>query len=300
LYVIGPDGKVWSTFWPVAAGSVGWANWFAIGDKTFPQGSSIGVIHPRSDEGAVSLYAIDSDGKVWSTFWPAAQGSMDWANWFAIRAQTFPQGSPIRVLPPPTRRASDLLYVIGPDGKVWSTFWPAATGSVDWANWFPIGHKTFPQGSSISVIHPRSEEGAVSLYAIDSDGKAWSTFWPAATGSVDWGSWVPIGDKTFPRGAVIRLLHRSCEDGAVSHYAIGSDGKVWSIFWAAAAGSVDWANWFPIGDKTFPRSRVSVIHPRAGEGTVSLYVIGPDGKVWSNFWPAAPGSLVWNGWFAIS
>jgi hypothetical protein len=48
------------------------------------------------------------------------------------------------------------------------------------------------------VIHPRSDEGAVSLYVIGSDGKVWSNFWPVAKGSFAWNGWFPVGNNTFP------------------------------------------------------------------------------------------------------
>jgi hypothetical protein len=50
---------------------------------------------------------------------------------------------------------------------------------------------------------------------------------------------------------------------------------------------------FPLG------STISAVHPRLDEGAVSLYVIGPDGMVYTNFWPA-PGSANWSGWSAIA
>jgi hypothetical protein len=58
-------------------------------------------------------------------------------------------------------------------------------------------------------------------------------------------------------------------------------------------------NPFPLlGDGRFGAAGISVVHPRSDEGAVSLYVLGFDGKVWSNFWPKAPGSLDWAGWFS--
>ena len=73
-----------------------------------PVGRGRTAIHPRSDEGAVSLYAAGLDGRVWSAYWPAA-------------------------------------------------------GSTNWSGWYPIGTNTFVTGAPITAIHPRSDEGAVSL-----------------------------------------------------------------------------------------------------------------------------------------
>ncbi|HEX4728531.1 MAG TPA: hypothetical protein VH298_12085, partial [Jatrophihabitans sp.] len=92
------------------------------------------------------------------------------------------------------------LYAAGLDGRVWSAFWPKAPGSTDWSGWFPIGENTFVTGAPVTAIHPRSDEGAVSLYAAGLDGRVWSAFWPKAPGSTDWSGWFPIGENTFVTG----------------------------------------------------------------------------------------------------
>src|SRR5262249_15715421 len=150
------DGRVWSSFWPVSPGSSQWSTWFPVGDNTFPLGSSVSVIHPRSDQGAVSLYVIGNDGQVWSNFWPAP-GAGKWNGWFPIGPNILPRGSPVSVIHPRSVEGAVSLYVIGADGQVWSNFWPAP-GSSNWSGWFPIGPNTFPVGAPVSVIHPRSDE----------------------------------------------------------------------------------------------------------------------------------------------
>ncbi len=63
---------------------------------------------------------------------------------------------------------------------------------------FPLlGDGRFQIAGPVSVIHPRSDEGAVSLYVVGLDGKVWSNFWPSAD-SGQWAGWFPVGDNTFP------------------------------------------------------------------------------------------------------
>jgi hypothetical protein len=143
------------------------------------------------------------------------------------------------------------LYAPGLDGRVWSAFWPKTAGSTDWSGWFPIGDNKFAPGATITAVHPRSLDGAVSLYAPGLDGRIWSAFWPKTAGSTDWSGWFPIGDNKFVPGATITALHPRSLDGAVSLYAPGLDGRVWSAFWPKTAGSTDWSGWFPIGDNSF-------------------------------------------------
>jgi hypothetical protein len=218
-----------------------------LGDGRF-RAAGISALHPRTDEGAVSLYVIGIDGKVWSNFWPAGN-TVNWNGWFPIGDNVFPQGSPISALHPRTDEGAVSLYVIGIDNKVWSNFWPAGK-TANWNGWFPVGANVFPQGSPISAIHPRTDEGAVSLYLIGIDGKVWSNFWPAGN-TVNWNGWFPIGNNVFPLGFQISALHPRTDEGAVSLYLIGIDGKVWSNFWPAG-NTVNWNGWFPIGGNVFP------------------------------------------------
>jgi hypothetical protein len=116
----------------------------------------------------------------------------------------------------------------------------------------PVTDDPFPIAAIIggrTAIHPRSDEGAVSLYAAGLDGRVWSAFWPSGSGS-DWSGWFPIGENTFVTGAPVTAIHPRSDEGAVSLYAAGLDGRVWSAFWPSGSGS-DWSGWFPIGDNTF-------------------------------------------------
>jgi hypothetical protein len=202
------------------------------------------------------------------------------------------------VVPIKTRRdeGSTTLFIGGIDGKVWSNFWPLGTTG-RWNGWFPIGDNTFPLGTPVSAIRPRSGEGAVSLYVVGSDGKVWTNFWPAGI-TMNWNGWFHLDDNTFPPRSPISVIHPRSDEGAVSLYVVGSDGKVWSNFWPAGT-TTNWNGWFPLGDNIFPQgSPVTAIHPRSSEGAVSLYIIGFDGKVWSNFWPAGT-TTNWSGWFPL-
>ena len=198
LYVIGSDGQVWSNFGLPPPDRPSGAGGSLLGRTPFRWDPRVRVVHPRSVEGAVSLYVVGADGQVWSNFWPATFGSTQWNGWFSIGQNNVPMGPPLSVIHPRSDEGAVSLYIVGTDGQVWSNFWPAGPGSNQFGGWFPIGPNTFPQGRSISVIHPRSDEGAVSLYIIGLDGKVWSNFWPSAAGSIQWSGWFPVGNNNFP------------------------------------------------------------------------------------------------------
>src|SRR5258708_1456929 len=90
------DGKVWTNFFPGADGWARWNGWFQLDDNAFPQGQPVTALSPSP--GGTSLYLLGLDGKVWTNFFPAADGSARWNGWFHLDDNTFPQRPPVRAV----------------------------------------------------------------------------------------------------------------------------------------------------------------------------------------------------------
>ena len=222
-------------------------------------GARPSAVRTRSEEGAVTLFVPGLDGKVWSAYWPDKPGK--WSAWYPIGDNTFPPGAPISAVRTRSEEGAVTLFVPGLDGKVWSAYWPDKPGK--WSAWYPIGDNTFPPGAPISAVRTRSEEGAVTLFVPGLDGKVWSAYWPDKPGK--WSAWYPIGDNTFPPGAPISAVRTRSEEGAVTLFVPGLDGKVWSAYWPDKPGK--WSAWYPIGDNTFPPGApISAVRTRSEEG----------------------------------
>ena len=290
LYVLGFDRKVWTNFFP-AADEARWNGWFPLGDNVFPVGSTVTALSTR--ENGTSLYLLGLDGKVWTNFFPAADGSSRWNGWFALADNVFPEGSTVTALS--TVPGGTSLYVVGLDGKVWTNFFPAADGSPRWNGWFPLADNVFPARSTVTALS--TVPGGTSLYVLGLDRKVWTNFFPAADGSARWNGWFALADNVFPEGSTVTAL--STVPGSTSLYVVGLDQKVWSNFFPAADGVARWEGWFPLGDRKFPeRSTVSALSTRRGR--TSLYVAVFDGNVWTNFFPAPDRPLEWDGWWLLA
>jgi hypothetical protein len=267
LFVTDLGGQVWTNFWPapnseagLARGNTQWSGWLALGRAIFPAGAPVTAIHPRAEEGATSLFAVATDGKVWSNFWP----------------------TPHRL-----RTAG----VMGP--------LPVMDETPQWSGWFPIGERTFRLGAEIAALHARSGEGALSLYAVAVDNsRVCSATWPTSAGSNAWSVWEEVGSKAFPQGATVTALHPRAEEGATSLFAVGGDGKMWSAH--RLTGPDRWADWYPIGEIGFPRwANVAAVHPRSEDGAASVFAIGEDGKAWTTSWPASSDKAEWAPWYRL-
>ncbi len=117
----------------------------------------VAAAHSRSEEGAMTLLGVGMGGRVLNTYWPAMQ----------------------------TPRREGHLGTL-----------PGAV-SAFWAGWEPIDEARFPSRSPVTALRPRSEEGAVSAFAIADDGRIWTTYWPVSPNDQHWAAWYPIGDKVF-------------------------------------------------------------------------------------------------------
>ena len=139
LFVVGFDRQVWSTYFdpenPGPAERSGWQHWFPLGPKVFPTGSPLTAVSTM--RGGTSLYAIASDGQVWSKFFPDTSRLGEWSPWYALGPNVFAPGSPIAALS--LAQGATSLYTIGFNSQVWSRFFPDPVKPGVWSGWFGLG-----------------------------------------------------------------------------------------------------------------------------------------------------------------
>jgi hypothetical protein len=127
------------------------------------------------------------------------------------------------------------------------------------------------------------------LFVIGFDNRVWTTFWNPQAG---WNhDWFPLpGQAVFDRERqhIAALSHAP---GTMDLFVIGFDNRVWTTFWNPQAG---WnPDWFPLpGQAVFDRERQHVAALSHAPGTMDLFVIGFDNRVWTTFWnPQTPMTL---------
>jgi hypothetical protein len=148
LFVTGPDGAVWSTFWEANGG---WRPWFVIHPEQKMQPGAAVTALWRSNETHLDLFVTGPDGAVWSTFWEANGG---WRPWFVIHPeQKMQPGATITALWRANETHLD-LFVTGTDGAVWSTFWEANGG---WRPWFSISTETRARTHACATLLPTGD-----------------------------------------------------------------------------------------------------------------------------------------------
>ena len=151
----------------------------------------------------------------------------------------------------------------------------------------------------------------VDVFVIGADGRVWTNWWALGQNDNRWAGWFPITDKpddptaaSFSKQTPPAVLSRDSEH--LDLFVIGTDGRVWTNWWALGQNDNRWAGWFPITDKpddptaaSFSKQTPPAVLSRDSEH-LDLFVIGTDGRVWTNWWALGQNDNRWAGWFPIT
>jgi hypothetical protein len=186
------------------------------------------------------------------------------------------------------------VFVVGLDGRIWSKFYDPRIADAKWSDWFPLGDNTFPPTSVVTAIS--GVPGGVTLFVIGHDRKVWSQYYDPRVENPAWSGWFELGGGVSPETTNVSAV--SSLPGAASLFVVGLDGRIWSKFYDPRIADAKWSDWFPLGDNTFPPT--SVVTAISGvPGGVTLFVVGHDRKVWSQYYDPRVENPAWSGWFPL-
>ena len=148
----------------------------------------------------------------------------------------------------------------------------------------------------LSVTAFSGVPGGSALFAIKGDRKVWSQYYDPRVENPAWSGWFELGGSVSPETTNVSAV--SSLPGATSLFVVGLDGRIWSKFYDPRIADAKWSDWFPLGDNTFPPT--SVVTSISGvPGGVTLFVIGHDRKVWSQYYDPRVENPAWSGWFEL-
>jgi hypothetical protein len=290
LFVVGLDGRIWSKFYDPRIADAKWSDWFALGDNTFPPTSVVTAI--SGVPGGVTLFVIGHDRKVWSQYYDPRVENPAWSGWFELGGSVSPETTNVSAVSSLPGAAS--LFVVGLDGRIWSKFYDPRIADAKWSDWFALGDNTFPPTSVVTAIS--GVPGGVTLFVIGHDRKVWSQYYDPRVENPAWSGWFELGGSVSPETTNVSAV--SSLPGAASLFVVGLDGRIWSKFYDPRIADAKWSDWFPLGDNTFPPT--SVVTAISGvPGGVTLFVVGHDRKVWSQYYDPRVENPAWSGWFPL-
>jgi hypothetical protein len=131
------------------------------------------------------------------------------------------------------------------------------------------------------------------VFCVGSDNGIYSSWWDISTATAGWANWFRVAGGVAAPGTTITVVARN--PNHLDLFAVGSDMKIYSIWWDANGGG--WANWFQIaGGVAAPNTSIAAIDRTPTH--LDLFAVGTDQRIYSIWWDASGG---WAGsWFNVS
>jgi hypothetical protein len=82
LFTVGEDGVVWSSYYDPRVANPRWSDWFGPQAQPFKATSILSVV--SAVPGGAQVFVVDTDGKVWSTYYDPRVASPAWSQWFSL------------------------------------------------------------------------------------------------------------------------------------------------------------------------------------------------------------------------
>ena len=171
LFVIGYDKHIWTSYW---SGAGNWQpEWRPVpGQHVFdPATQQVSVV--SRGRGNLDLFVIGYDKHIWTNYWTQAG---NWQpEWVPVPGQ--------HIFDPDTQRVAAVsrtqgqldLFVVGLDGRIWTSFWNEAQNWLQ--EWTPIpGKHVFEQDVQHVAAVARTSDH-LDLFVIGYDNHIWSTHW---------------------------------------------------------------------------------------------------------------------------
>ena len=172
LFLVDPQGAVQSSYFDPRVANPQWAPWFRVSpDGLAPAGSVVSAV--STVPGGVSLFLVDPQGAVQSSYFDPRVANPQWAPWFRVSPDGLaPAGSVVSAVS--TVPGGVSLFLVDPQGAVQSSYFDPRVANPQWAPWFHLseGGSAHP-GAAVSVVS--SIVGGASLFFVD----------PHAGGAVD-------------------------------------------------------------------------------------------------------------------
>ena len=232
IFVVGADGGVRTAGWDAAV-SGAWRGWTQVGTAMGIAGAPVHAVSRSTDH--IDLFMADATGAVLTAAWQPAFTD-GWHGWWTLAGLRAAQGAAVTAV----SRAPDKLdiFVVGPDGRVWTTGWEPQTPG-GWRAWSPIGAATFPPGAAIHAVSRSLDH--IDIFGVDVAGVVRSAAWqPAFTDG--WHGWFEIAGGRARPGAPVHAAVRAPD--LLDLFITGLDGGAWSAAWSPA--TTGWGGWWKI------------------------------------------------------
>jgi hypothetical protein len=263
LFAVGQDGAVWTNS---LHGGGSWVGWTVVpGTATFTQLTPLAAV--SRDFGQVDLFAVGQGGSIWTN----SSESGSWAGWTILDgAPTFPQLTPLAAL---SKAEGEIdLFGVAQDGTVWTNaFNDNALDGPSWRGWAQL--QGSPQFTKLTPIAAVSKAvGQIDLFAVGPNSRVWTNAFNSNNAPA-WSGWtdLPQASPSFPKLTPVAPVSKT--EGFLDLFAVGSDGHVWTNWYAG-----NWGAWTTLsGTQQFPQLTPITAASKA-EPQIDLFAVDQAGR----------------------
>lgn len=243
----------------------------------------IGAITVNGDQ--PNLFIKGQDGNLWGSSWNIDTDQAAWAN------HGLPGAGAVGIEQAMGAVAANgdrpYVFIKGSDGNLWSRNQTNSGGDWGWTvHGTPVpGEVGIDKAMGAIIV----DEGRPYVFLTGSDGNLWSRWW-----NDDQKNWVWSNEGTPVPGEVAIALAM----GAISLngrrpyiFVKGSDGNLWSRWWALPEKQWAWTNH---GTPPGIQTTASVGSVATVKGEVQVYLKGDDGHLWVRRWTDQDKNWTWN------
>ncbi|MDT5301659.1 MAG: hypothetical protein QOG79_4901, partial [Mycobacterium sp.] len=223
----GDGGRYRLTF---EARRLGWqSDWFPLPGQAVFDHERQRLTAVSRTPGNLDLFVVGFDNRVWTTFWPNAEGGWN-GDWFPVPGQAVFDHEHQHVAAVSRAPGNLDLFIVGFDNRIWTTFWNDAVG---WnGDWFPLPGQAVFDHVNQQVAAVSRAPGNLDLFIVGFDNHVWTTFWPNAQGAWN-GDWFPLPGQAVFDHVNQQVAAVSRAPGNLDLFIVGFDNHIWSQFWNA-------------------------------------------------------------------
>lgn len=238
VFIIAPDGGVWTAAWDQNVANAGWRGWWRIQNGVAASNSEVAAV--SRDANKLDVFVIGPDCSVWTAAWDQNVASGQWRGWWKIQHGLASPNSAVTAI---SRDPNKLdVFVIAPDGGVWTAAWDQNVAKAEWRGWWRILDGTAATNSAVSVVS--RDPNKLDVFIVAPDGSVWTAAWDQNVSNGQWRGWWRITDGVAAKGSGITAVSR--DPNKLDVFIVGKDGGVWTAAWDQNVATGQWQGWWRI------------------------------------------------------
>ncbi len=224
-----------------------WSGWsdFLAEVGPVPGGVASIAVAPLAD-GRLELWAVTTQGGLFSTWKLTTDPNSNWAPWFDFLAYRggLPSGvREVAMAPLPDGRLE--AWVVTNKGGLYSTWKISTDPNADWAEWFDfLAYRGELPGGVQQVAMAPLSDGRLEAWVVTANGGLFSTWKIDTDPNADWAQWF---DFLAYRGSLPGRVHQVAmgrlPDGRLEAWAGTAQGGLFTTWKLTTDPNAEWAEW---------------------------------------------------------